>query len=104
VALALTDHPWMPPIQELLRQHDVVTADFAYIRWLGDRKGIEAITQKWDHLVIDRTQETTTWVNVVRQLLARDLSVYGFYNNHYAGHSPGSIALFAEIWRHGQVS
>jgi uncharacterized protein YecE (DUF72 family) len=98
VAFALTDHPWMPPIQELLRQHDVVTADFAYIRWLGDRQAMEAITQTWDHLVIDRTQDTRTWVTVVRQLLARDLTVYGFYNNHYAGHSPGSIALFAALW------
>jgi uncharacterized protein YecE (DUF72 family) len=100
VALALTDHPWMPPIQELLRQHEVVTADFAYIRWLGDRQAMEAVTQKWDRLVIDRTQDTRTWVSVVRQLLARDLTVYGFYNNHYAGHSPGSIALFSEIWQH----
>jgi uncharacterized protein YecE (DUF72 family) len=99
VALALTDHPWMPPIQELMRQHDVVTADFVYIRWLGDRKAIEVMTQKWDRLIIDRTEDTRTWVAAVRQLLARDLSVYGFYNNHYAGHSPGSLALFAEIWR-----
>ena len=99
VAFVLTDHPWMPPIQELIRQHEVVTADFAYIRWLGDRQAMEAITQKWDHLVIDRTQDTRTWVRVVRQLLARDLTVYGFYNNHYAGHSPGSIALFSEIWQ-----
>jgi uncharacterized protein YecE (DUF72 family) len=103
VALALTDHPWMPPIQELLRQHDVVTADFAYIRWLGDRQAMEAITQKWDHLVVDRTQDTKTWVTVVRQLLARDLTVYGFYNNHYAGHSPCSIALFSDIWKNSQV-
>ena len=85
VALALTDHPWMPPIQELIRQHEVVTADFAYIRWLGDRKAMEAKTQKWDRLVVDRTQDTRTWVTIVRQLLARDLTVYGFYNNHYAG-------------------
>jgi uncharacterized protein YecE (DUF72 family) len=104
VALALTDHPWMPPIQELLRQHDLVTADFAYIRWLGDRQAMEAITQKWDHLVVDRTQDTKIWVTVVRQLLARDLSVYGFYNNHYAGHSPGSIALFSDLWQTTQAS
>ena len=104
VALALTDHPWMPPIEELLRRHDVVTADFAYIRWLGDRQAMEATTQKWDHLVVDRTQDTKTWVTVVRQLLARDLTVYGFYNNHYAGHSPGSIALFSDIWQNSQVS
>jgi uncharacterized protein YecE (DUF72 family) len=104
VALALTDHPWMPAIQELVRQHDVVTADFAYIRWLGDRQAMEATTQKWDRLVIDRTQDTRTWVTVVRQLLARELTVYGFYNNHYAGHSPGSIALFAEIWQSSPAS
>jgi uncharacterized protein YecE (DUF72 family) len=104
VAVALTDHPWMPPIHELMRQHDVVTADFAYIRWLGDRQAMEAITQRWDRLVIDRTQDTRIWVSVVRQLLARDLTVYGFYNNHYAGHSPGSIALFSNIWQTTQVS
>jgi uncharacterized protein YecE (DUF72 family) len=104
VAFALTDHPWMPPIQELMRQHEVVTADFAYVRWLGDRQAMEAMTQKWDHLVVDRTQDTRTWVTVVRQLLARELTVYGFYNNHYAGHSPGSIALFSEIWQNSQAS
>jgi uncharacterized protein YecE (DUF72 family) len=104
VALTLTDHPWMPSIQELMRQHDVVTADFAYIRWLGDRQAMEAITQKWDRLVVDRTQDTRMWVAAVRQLLARDLAVYGFYNNHYAGHSPSSIALFAEIWQSSQAS
>jgi uncharacterized protein YecE (DUF72 family) len=99
VALALTDHPWMPPIHELVRQHDVLTADFAYIRWLGDRKAAEALTHRWDRLVIDRQQDTATSVAVVRQLLAQKLPVYGFYNNHYAGHSPGSIALFHKAWQ-----
>jgi uncharacterized protein YecE (DUF72 family) len=103
VALALTDHPWMPPIQELIRQHDVVTADFIYIRWLGDRQAMETITRKWDRLVVDRTQDTEQWAAIVRQFLARDLTVYGFYNNHYAGHSPGSIALFSEIWQRGDI-
>jgi uncharacterized protein YecE (DUF72 family) len=98
VAFALTDHPWMPSIQELIRQHDVVTADFSYIRWLGDRQAIEAITHEWDRLVVDRRQDTEMWVAVVRQLLAREIAVYGFYNNHYAGHSPSSIALFYDIW------
>jgi uncharacterized protein YecE (DUF72 family) len=100
VAFALIDHPWMPPIQDLVRQHDVVTADFTYIRWLGDRQAMEAVTQKWDRLVADRRRETAVWVGVIRQFLARHLEVYGFYNNHYAGHSPGSIALFYEIWHH----
>ncbi|HXH13777.1 MAG TPA: DUF72 domain-containing protein [Alphaproteobacteria bacterium] len=99
VAFALIDHPWMPPVQELVRQHDVITADFSYIRWLGDRRAMEAVTQRWDRLVADRQQETTAWVGVIRQFLARQVAVYGFYNNHYAGHSPGSIALFYDIWQ-----
>jgi uncharacterized protein YecE (DUF72 family) len=81
-----------------------VTADFAYIRWLGDRQAMETITQRWDRLVVDRTQDTRAWAAVVRQFLARDLTVYGFYNNHYAGHSPGSIALFNDIWHQGDAS
>ena len=101
VAFALTDHPWMPSLQELIRQHDIVTADFSYIRWLGDRQAIETITQTWDQLVVDRQQDTERWVAVIRQLLARHIAVYGFYNNHYAGHSPSSIALFYDLWNRG---
>jgi uncharacterized protein YecE (DUF72 family) len=104
VAFALTDHAWMPSIQELSRQHDVVTADFTYIRWLGDRQAIEAVTQKWDRLVVDRRPETAVWVTMVQQFLAQRLAVYGFYNNHYAGHSPGSIALFYEMWHRSRTS
>jgi uncharacterized protein YecE (DUF72 family) len=98
VAFALVDHPWMPPIGELVRQHDVITADFTYIRWLGDRQAMEAVTRRWDRLVVDRRRDTALWVGVIRQFLARQIAVYGFYNNHYAGHSPGSIALFYELW------
>jgi uncharacterized protein YecE (DUF72 family) len=104
VALALTDHPWMPPIGELIHQHDVITTDFTYIRWLGDRQAMEAMTQRWDRLVVDRTQDTEAWATVVRQLLGCQLTVYGFYNNHYAGHSPGSIALFYDIWQRNDAS
>jgi uncharacterized protein YecE (DUF72 family) len=91
----------MPPMQELTRQHDVVTGDFVYIRWLGDRQAMEVVTQRWDRLVVDRRQDTAVSVAMVRQFLAQGLAVYGFYNNHYAGNSPGSIALFYEMWHHG---
>jgi uncharacterized protein YecE (DUF72 family) len=104
VALALTDHPWMPPMQELIRQQEVVTTDVVYLRWLGDRQAMETMTDRWDRLVVDRTQDTTLWVALIRQLLARRLAVYGFYNNHYAGHSPGSLALFYEIWNRSHAS
>ncbi len=98
ISLALIDHPWMTPVDRLVAKQDVVTADFAYLRWLGDRKGIEASTQHWDKVIIDRRQEMETWILIVRKLLKRGIRILGFFNNHYAGFAPGSIKLFYEVW------
>jgi uncharacterized protein YecE (DUF72 family) len=98
VALALIDHAWMTPIQQLIKKLDVVTAGFVYIRWLGDRKGIEAKTQHWDRVIIDRAGEMQTWIPVIRQLLERRLQIMGYFNNHYAGFAPGSIERFYQEW------
>ena len=98
IALALIDHPWMSPVQQLLQKFDVVTAGFTYIRFLGDRKGIEEKTQHWDRILVDREHEMESWIPEIRRLLARRLTVYAYFNNHYAGFAPGSIALFREVW------
>ena len=98
VALALIDHPWMTPVQPLMSKHDVVTADFAYIRWLGDRKGIEEQTRHWDRIIVDREEEMHAWIPVIRLLLKRGINVMGYFNNHYAGFAPGSIELFYREW------
>ncbi len=45
----------MPMPWEIKGNLDLVTADFAYVRWLGDRKQIEKQTTTWDKTVIDRT-------------------------------------------------
>ena len=98
VALALLDHPWMTPVSELIAKHDVVTADFTYVRWLGNRKGIEEKTQHWDRIIIDREDEMETWIPAIRQLLQRGVRILGYFNNHYAGFAPGSIELFHKVW------
>jgi uncharacterized protein YecE (DUF72 family) len=98
ISLALIDHPWMTPVDQLVAKQDVVTADFAYLRWLGDRKGIEQKTQHWDSIIIDRTREMETWIAIIRRLLKRGVRILGFFNNHYAGFAPGSIKLFYEVW------
>ena len=41
VALALIDQSWMPRPWEIKEAIDLVTTDWTYIRWLGDRKSIE---------------------------------------------------------------
>ncbi len=70
-----------------------VTADFAYIRWMGRRADIEA----FDKIQIDRSERMEKWAVLIRQLAASVQQVYGYFNNHYAGHSPDSVRKMAKL-------
>src|SRR5713226_9591891 len=61
VALALIDQSWMPRPSQWFEKFDPITADFTYVRWLGDRKDIEAETKVWDKLIVDRRAEISEW-------------------------------------------
>jgi uncharacterized protein YecE (DUF72 family) len=100
VALALTDTSFVPRPWEMKERFDMITADFAYVRWLGDRHGIEKITQTWDKTVVDRTEDLKNWVQFVRQMvLSRKLRhIFLFANNHFAGHGPATVKQFWELW------
>jgi len=100
VALAMTDTSFMPRPWELKNQFDLITADFAYVRWLGNRKGIEEQTTTWDKTVIDRQVELKTWVVVLRRIVEdkRIRKIFAFANNHYAGHAPATVKQFWELW------
>ncbi len=84
VALALTDTSFIPRPWEMKEKFDLTTADFAYVRWLGDRKGIEKQTTMWDKTVVDRREDLTNWVELFRQFVSRNLKVFAYSNNHYA--------------------
>jgi uncharacterized protein YecE (DUF72 family) len=90
-----------PETYELLRRHRAalawtgwrnlprvaeVTADFLYCRWLGDRREIE----RFDHVQIDRSAEATAWEADVKRALPQVREIFGYFNNHWAGHSPAS--------------
>ena len=98
-ALALIDHPWMPRPREWIAQGDPITSDFTYIRWLGDRKGIEERTKSWDKVIVDRQQELEEWVEACQNFNQRNIAIFGFANNHYAGHAPATVRLFWDLWR-----
>jgi uncharacterized protein YecE (DUF72 family) len=101
VALALTDTNWISRPWEMKDSLDLITSDFVYVRWLGNRKEIEAATTTWDHVVVDRTEDLRTWVKFVRdRALARRLRhVFLFANNHYQGFGPATVQQFWELWR-----
>jgi len=85
VSLALTDARWIPR-KQMLALADRPTADFVYIRWMGaDREIVD-----YSRIQIDRSRELELWQGVVSQLAGRGRAVYGYVNNHFAGHSPAS--------------
>jgi uncharacterized protein YecE (DUF72 family) len=64
----------------------VVTADFLYIRWLGVREWVG----KYDRVTLDRAAEHDAWQRDLERALPEVREVFGYFNNHWAGHSPAS--------------
>ena len=85
------------PGPEVFEKFDPLTADFAYIRLLGDRKGIEQLTTTWNKTIIDRTAELQSWVTVCEKIQKRGITQYVYANNHYAGFSPATVNLFRPL-------
>jgi uncharacterized protein YecE (DUF72 family) len=100
IALALTDTSFVPRPWEMKDKFDMITADLAYVRWLGDRHGIEKITQVWDQTVVDRIDDLRHWVDVLKELIfnKKIRKVFAFANNHYAGHGPATVKQFWDLW------
>ena len=99
VALALVDHVWMPRPKQLFDRFDPITTDFAYVRWIGDRKGIEEQTKVWDQIIVDRNADLAEWVEVLKTVHKRKIQILAFANNHYAGYGPGTTEQFSDLWR-----
>ncbi len=108
VALAVTDYYTMPAPHELVSRLDPITADFAYVRYLGDHRRMDAIVnaamadgtrrREWESVIVDRSAELSRSVPVISALVDRGVDVYTYFNNHYAGFAPGSIDLFIREW------
>ncbi len=101
VALALIDQSWMPRPAQWFEKFDPITADFTYVRWLGDRKGIEERTKTWDKIIVDRSSDLAEWVRLLKRVQKRRIQILAFANNHYAGHGPATLEMFRQIWNAG---
>jgi len=103
VAYALIDQSWMPRPVEIFEKFDPITADFTYIRLLGDRKGIEKQTKIWDKVIVDRSKELMSCVNVCQRTIRRGVSTYVYVNNHYAGFAPATVEQLERLWKAATV-
>ena len=78
IAWAMGVGPDSPAVRPL-------TADFAYLRWLGDRQ-LEVFSQ----VQIERKDEIQVWAHWIEKQRRFLHAIYGYFNNHYAGHGPAS--------------
>jgi len=88
-ALTLIDYPKMPRMEE-------ATAEFSYIRWLGDRREFPS---GHTHLEKERNDDLRWWSDLVGRFLAEGRTVFAYANNHYQNHSPSTLDRFLEIRR-----
>ncbi|MFI5309661.1 MAG: DUF72 domain-containing protein [Gemmatimonadales bacterium] len=92
VALALVDARWIPRrTMQLLA--DRPTADFAYVRWMGPNRDLV----DYSRIQVDRTREMETWAKTLPDLAQKVRTVYGYVNNHFAGHSPATVRMLQEM-------
>jgi uncharacterized protein YecE (DUF72 family) len=81
----------------LAKQHDLVTTDFVYARLIGDRHELDALTKRFDRIVVDRSSNLQRWGELLRGLGTRVPETYAYANNHYAGHGPATIRELARL-------
>lgn len=83
VAWTIQDHPPLMPIVIEL------TADFTYIRWMGADDDPRIFGDR--EVVVNRTEDILRWADVLRKTILPSVNTaFGFFNNHYAGHSPAN--------------
>ena len=93
VALTLTDARWIPR-KTMLALAQRPTADFAYVRWMGPDRDIV----DYSRLQFDRTRELEQWSEALLMLIQKVTAVYGYVNNHFAGHSPASARQLQRLF------
>jgi uncharacterized protein YecE (DUF72 family) len=108
-AIEFRDSSWeVPETADLLRQHNIAwvaadyvhlekvvrqTADFLYLRFIG-RHGQFAEKNREQ---VDKTAELHNWYAQIQPHLDNVHTIYGFFNNDYAGFSPATANRFKNI-------
>lgn len=93
ISFCLIDHPCMP-------RKNIVTADFVYIRFLGDRK---AIDNDFSFVRFDKREELDWWTELITEHALHGREIYAYFNNHYSGHAPSTALDLIDRIKSGQI-
>jgi uncharacterized protein YecE (DUF72 family) len=86
VCWAATEYPGLPGQIRL-------TSRFVYIRWIGQHGSY----MHHDHERVDRSPELESWRKQIWGILDQVDTVYGFFNNDYAGFAAGTANRFKQL-------
>ena len=82
VALCLVEGSWIPR-EKMFEAIGKPTADFAYVRFMGERD-----LTKFDKIYRHHDANLKIWKGEIEKIKARD--VYIYFSNFYEGHAPAS--------------
>ncbi|MDG6223662.1 MAG: DUF72 domain-containing protein [Candidatus Bathyarchaeota archaeon] len=77
IALVLGDSPWINKL-------NMVTTDFTYFRWEGNRMQIKGTLGKVEK---ERTEDTQKWGKKIQQLSNKTV-IFGYFSKYYSGYPP----------------
>jgi uncharacterized protein YecE (DUF72 family) len=89
VALAWVEGPFTPTT-------DMITTDFLYARWEGDRQKVNGLLGKVE---IDRYDDVKRWADKIGRLLDRGIEVFGYFSKYYSGHPPTDAKQLLSLLR-----
>lgn len=108
ISLVFIDYYTMDPLPKLAARNEVFTSSFVYVRFLGNRKEMDAAVKQaqvagvrkrpFESILLDRTRQMRAWIPPLKAVLAKAFQVYVYFNNHYAGYAPGSVELFDRLF------
>ena len=90
---------WVSSEYPNLPNEIVPTSDFLYIRWIG----VNGMYQHHTYERVDKTIELRSWLEAIRSFSEQVPTVYGFFNNDYAGFAAGTCKRFNNIACLGDV-
>lgn len=84
VAAALVEGQWLERA-DVFRLIEQPTADFAYVRWMGERN-----LTRFDEVQRAQTAGLRTWSEALSELSERVKEIYAYFSNFYEGHAAAS--------------
>ncbi|MGI9104914.1 MAG: DUF72 domain-containing protein [Pyrinomonadaceae bacterium] len=98
VPVALVEGQWIAR-RTLFRTVEQMTADFAYIRFMGARD-----LTRFDRIQRPQDANLKLWAEAITRLCARVPHVYAYFSNYYEGHAPASANHLKRLLRQSTLS